>query len=413
MLFSGQFLLGKRSRGTANYNGGTYSGEWNIKRFHGKGTMIYDNGDKYEGDWVDGLKEGQGTYIFANGDKYIGEFDGGEIRGQGTFYYNNGEVSNGIWIDGKNVSPIIGTGLIVSKKGDIATNYDIIKHVIINNAYPFFFDANLEIETNYKKLYKAYIKGFDSINKVCILTTDKNYGLASYLTNNKLSKLPYKSRKSKLKANESIFSIGCNDDKLKLYKGEITNNNLMSNYDMLPSSISLESESNGSPSFDYKGRFIGINLRSSKQFEIISSTNYEFNTQIISNNILSNLVKLRSCFLAPNKIKKHSTSEKAEILSDYIVKVTCHIKKLKPWPDFDWSDVEGIELIHYENGDDYNGEISGKPHYLRHGLGEMSYANGDHYNGEWKKGKMEGAGKMIYADGTIYEGQFKNNVPVE
>ena len=98
--------------------------------------------------------------------------------------------------------------------------------------------------------------------------------------------------------------------------------------------ISLESESNGSPSFDYKGRFIGINLKSSKQFKIISSTSYKFNSLIISNNIFSNLVKLRSCFLSSNKLKRFSNSEKAEILSEYIVKVTCHLKRLKSWPNY-------------------------------------------------------------------------------
>ena len=59
-----------------------------------------------------------------------------------------------------------------------------------------------------------------------------------------------------------------------------------------------------------------------------------------------------------------------------------------------------------DDGDDYSGEknAQGQPH----GKGIMHYKNGDIYNGEWQNGKRHGIGTMTSGSRT-YNGQWKND----
>jgi len=43
-------------------------------KYHGKGTLDFDNGNKYIGEYVDGKAHGKGTYYYSNGEKYVGEW---------------------------------------------------------------------------------------------------------------------------------------------------------------------------------------------------------------------------------------------------------------------------------------------------------------------------------------------------
>ena len=79
----------------SEYEGDTYTGEFNNGKPHGDGTYTYGpnsklSGDKYIGGFQDGKFQGQGTYIYGaksdwSGDKYVGAFQEGKFQGQGTY----------------------------------------------------------------------------------------------------------------------------------------------------------------------------------------------------------------------------------------------------------------------------------------------------------------------------------------
>ena len=68
---------------------------------HGEGTFTSSNGqDSYTGDWLHGLKHGHGTYKSADG-TYCGQYQGGKLHGKGNFTYPNGDVYEGVWLHDK------------------------------------------------------------------------------------------------------------------------------------------------------------------------------------------------------------------------------------------------------------------------------------------------------------------------
>ncbi len=69
-------------------------------------------------------------------------------------------------------------------------------------------------------------------------------------------------------------------------------------------------------------------------------------------------------------------------------------------------DKDRIEsrLIHYLNGDSYEGECKGS---MRHGNGIYKYANGDYYEGTFVNGLRHGQGIHHYANGEQYNGEYQ------
>ena len=66
---------------------------------------------------------------------------------------------------------------------------------------------------------------------------------------------------------------------------------------------------------------------------------------------------------------------------------------------------EGKFRLEYNNGDVYEGELSG---FQRQGTGDMRYASGDSYVGEFSADKLHGTGIYSYASGDSYEGTFRS-----
>ena len=122
---------GYSGKGTWNFNGDKYVGEYKDGKYHGQGTYTSANGNKYVGEFKDGKKSGQGTYISATnpGYKYVGEYKDGKYHGQGTLIsnlgvkyvgelkqmfpdgkgtmtYPNGVIEEGLWKDGKTTKKI-------------------------------------------------------------------------------------------------------------------------------------------------------------------------------------------------------------------------------------------------------------------------------------------------------------------
>src|SRR6056300_1347735 len=56
---------------------------------------------KYEGDFKDGKFHGTGTLEFNNGDLYNGGFALGLMHGKGTLKYQNGSIYEGLFLNGK------------------------------------------------------------------------------------------------------------------------------------------------------------------------------------------------------------------------------------------------------------------------------------------------------------------------
>lgn len=81
-------------------DGGRYYGETRDGRFHGEGTIIWENGSRYEGGFVDGLSEGDGRYYSEDGSVYEGEFVEGQFHGEGKLTTSVGEVYEGTWKEG-------------------------------------------------------------------------------------------------------------------------------------------------------------------------------------------------------------------------------------------------------------------------------------------------------------------------
>ena len=113
-------------------NGNIYSGEWKDDEFHGngiyknqtdsyegiwsrgqlmKGKMIFCSGERYEGNCWCGVPHGIGTYYFRNGDKYAGNWYNYAKEGYGTFTWSNGDYYEGEWLDNE----FHGKGLLVKK----------------------------------------------------------------------------------------------------------------------------------------------------------------------------------------------------------------------------------------------------------------------------------------------------------
>ena len=62
-----------------------YSGTWAQNKYHGCGTLVYDNGDKYTGDFVHGLRHGKGSLVprTMGSTEYVGDWAEDKISGQG------------------------------------------------------------------------------------------------------------------------------------------------------------------------------------------------------------------------------------------------------------------------------------------------------------------------------------------
>ena len=51
---------------------GSYEGAYRNGKYHGNGTLTFDDGEKYVGSFYNGKRNGYGTNFFPSGEKYIG-----------------------------------------------------------------------------------------------------------------------------------------------------------------------------------------------------------------------------------------------------------------------------------------------------------------------------------------------------
>ena len=61
-------------KGTLEFGGNKYVGEFEKGLFHGQGIFTFASGDGHVGEYKDGKKHGQGAYTFVGGNKYVGDW---------------------------------------------------------------------------------------------------------------------------------------------------------------------------------------------------------------------------------------------------------------------------------------------------------------------------------------------------
>ncbi|KAH3766614.1 2-isopropylmalate synthase [Pelomyxa schiedti] len=89
---TGRILFGDNSQG-----GGSYVGEFQKDKFHGKGIRLWANGDRYEGQWKDGKEHGEGMKRWCrDGSSFSGLWEMG-VPKKGTRKWPNGDQFEGIF----------------------------------------------------------------------------------------------------------------------------------------------------------------------------------------------------------------------------------------------------------------------------------------------------------------------------
>ena len=103
--YTGQWENGKPDgTGKLYYKNGQpkYTGQWKNGKPHGKGICYYLDGIRYDGEFVDGKINGIGKLYRRDGTlQYEGDFVNGNFNGEGILYYNNGDYCKGKFVDGK------------------------------------------------------------------------------------------------------------------------------------------------------------------------------------------------------------------------------------------------------------------------------------------------------------------------
>lgn len=78
-------------------NNWSYSGNFENGKFHGNGSIQYNDLLLYEGEFYNGYEHGWGAFYFNNGDLLIGTFESGKILGPGSIYRAGGDIESGSW----------------------------------------------------------------------------------------------------------------------------------------------------------------------------------------------------------------------------------------------------------------------------------------------------------------------------
>lgn len=99
--FNGHFSYGKKDGfGVLNDKEGVYSGLWKNGKRDGYGTQQYKSGALYIGNWKEDKLDGKGFLIYPDQSTYEGGFKNGKKCGYGEFRFKNGESYMGEFKDG-------------------------------------------------------------------------------------------------------------------------------------------------------------------------------------------------------------------------------------------------------------------------------------------------------------------------
>ena len=91
---------------------GSYRGDFQAGKKHGKGIKVMPNGDRYAGEFADDYRHGKGVYIWGEktpwaGDRYEGEYRRDLRHGWGGFQWGSGDRYEGPWQDDLRMGPSV------------------------------------------------------------------------------------------------------------------------------------------------------------------------------------------------------------------------------------------------------------------------------------------------------------------
>lgn len=91
---------------------GSYRGDFQAGRKHGKGIKMMPNGDRYAGEFANDYRHGKGVYVWGDktpwaGDRYEGEYLWDKRHGWGVFQWGSGDRYEGPWQNDLRMGPSV------------------------------------------------------------------------------------------------------------------------------------------------------------------------------------------------------------------------------------------------------------------------------------------------------------------
>lgn len=91
---------------------GSYRGDFQAGKKHGKGIKTMPNGDRFAGDFDGDYRHGKGVYVWGDktpwaGDRYEGEYRRDLRHGWGVFQWGSGDRYEGQWQDDLRMGPSV------------------------------------------------------------------------------------------------------------------------------------------------------------------------------------------------------------------------------------------------------------------------------------------------------------------
>lgn len=91
---------------------GSYRGDFQAGKKHGKGIKMMPNGDRYAGEFVNDYRHGKGAYVWGDktpwaGDRYEGDYLRDLRHGWGIFQWGNGDRYEGQWENDLRMGPSV------------------------------------------------------------------------------------------------------------------------------------------------------------------------------------------------------------------------------------------------------------------------------------------------------------------
>ena len=142
---------------------GNYDGAYMDGKYHGFGTLTFENKERYVGRFKFGKRDGFGTNYFPSGEKYVGYWKNGKRNGEGTNSWRGGDKYEGNFKDDKRY----GKGIFTFKSGKVQEG------MWKNDKYQYY--VNVKEDSKKKKISNFSLKAFTD-NYLCSKATETKNG---------------------------------------------------------------------------------------------------------------------------------------------------------------------------------------------------------------------------------------------
>lgn len=389
-------------------NGDCYEGCLKNDLFDEEGRYTWSDGSYYEGDWANGKKNGEGLYCLADGsdyqgtfkndfldghvdyfgihcDSYDGQYKNGKMHGYGTFKWSDGRKYEGDWVNGlqegtgtftdSDGTQYTGEWLAGKKHGRGVMKYSdgrALKGSWENDEFitPVLQKEKIDVVSmSVSELLEKADNGTGNIEAMKALGD-------RYYEGNGTEKNAIRSCCWRKKALD--MDPGWAEGPAKVSESEA----LLNRYEkaVLPVLLAADDLTVFKKTNDLSRGFrlcsseTGIPLDSIKQLEGIENASWKQGALDIQ---------------GMPAVRKMLAQAAARFFFDEA-----------QMPE----DLKNLVVIHYENGDCYEGEMKNG---VFEGTGRYTQADGVYYDGSWTGGRKEGHGIYHLADGSVYDADFK------